>query len=276
MDRRHFLKSATLSGSYVLLVHRGLSGGFALADDLDETTGGFFTPLQRLALADLCDYVFPDASKLGAVQYIETLLTAFDSTPPKIYAGGPYSGRGKDPNSNESATNDFQNFIPLSRYQEAAWRLKIYGDSGIPGGTPNAKLVGPQKGLRNIILQGVQQTALKLPEAGVVVKPFPVGTLWAMLDSDCKTAIQQLTVEACFSAPEYGGNLNQEGWKRIHYRGDVAPFGYSHFDEQTQSYREDEETPVSKADPGKEADPLSFTTKVIFNVVSTFTGKVFY
>lgn len=258
----------------------GLSGRVALADpalaphaqsDLD-----FFTPLERIALGDLCDTIFQDATQLGVVQYIETLLTAFDSDPPKIYAGGPYSGRGQDPSSTDTSLNRFQDFIPLNRYQEAAWRLYLYGDSGVSGGTPNARLVGAKRGLRDIISQGVQQTALKIPESGLVVKPVSPFVLFSFLDPECKEAIRNLTVEACFSAPEYGGNLNQAGWKLANYRGDVAPYGYSHYDEQSGTYLEDANEPVSGPDPSADPVPLSFGTRIMFNVISKFTGKVFY
>lgn len=267
MNRRNFIKNAALSSSYVLLLNPALGGQIASAETGTDPADGFFTPVQRSVLGKLCDHVFPDASKLGAVQYIETLLTAFDSNPPKIYAGGPFSDRGRVPGS--SGENSFRDFIPLNRYQEAAWRLKIYGDSGISGGSPNAQIVGAQKGLRNIILEGIEAVALKISNTDAVVH-------WALLSSECKNAIRELTIEACFSAPEYGGNINQEGWKLVHYRGDVLPRGYSRFNEETKTNEEYPDLPVSNPDSEKDPEPLSFSTQAIFRVVSTFTGKVFY
>src|SRR5436190_892648 len=92
MDRRQFVKNVALSGSYLLLLEQELARAVtrppadidaaALASNLE-----FFSPLERIALAKLCDSIVPGAAKLGSVNYIETLLTAFDSDPPKIYAG---------------------------------------------------------------------------------------------------------------------------------------------------------------------------------------------
>ncbi len=62
-------------------------------------THRFFTPAERATLEALVDRIFPadhdpGALALGAVSYIERLLTAFEGAdPPRIYAGGPLSGR---------------------------------------------------------------------------------------------------------------------------------------------------------------------------------------
>src|SRR5215831_11478837 len=59
--------------------------------------GRFFTGHERATLAAYVDRIIPPdhdpgAKALGVPQYIEGLLTAFDGTTPRIYAGGPYSG----------------------------------------------------------------------------------------------------------------------------------------------------------------------------------------
>ena len=283
ISRRSFIKSAAaLTGSFFLKVVPWRSqGAEAVASEgrehLDGVGLNFFTPLQRTALGQLCDDVYPGAAKLGSVIYIETLLSAFDSDPPKIYAGGPFSGRGAAPQSSEVTINHFESFMPLNRYQEAAWRLYLYGESGISGGSPNKKILGPKQGLREIFYKGVEATSRMIPESGLVTKPTSVSTLFGLLDAECRTALRNLTLESCFAAPEYGGNRGLEGWKSIHYRGDVAPYGYSHFDESTQSYSEDPLLPVSKADPGPDLDPMTTGAQLFFNLVTRFThGKKFY
>ena len=53
------------------------------------------------------------------MHYIDALLSAFDVHPPRIYAGGPFSGRGG------GHTDDFKRFVPLSPIQERYWRAEI-------------------------------------------------------------------------------------------------------------------------------------------------------
>src|SRR5262245_46922 len=60
--------------------------------------GRFFTAHERATLAEYVDRIIPPdrdpgAKALGVPQYIEGLLTALDGATPRIYAGGPYSGR---------------------------------------------------------------------------------------------------------------------------------------------------------------------------------------
>ncbi len=57
----------------------------------------YFTTEERSVLGALADAVLPPddvpgGNALGAVDYIERLLTAFEEDTPFVYAGGPYSG----------------------------------------------------------------------------------------------------------------------------------------------------------------------------------------
>jgi hypothetical protein len=47
---------------------------------------GWFGPAEREAVAAALDEQVPGASELGAVDYVETLLTALDHDPPRIWA----------------------------------------------------------------------------------------------------------------------------------------------------------------------------------------------
>ena len=65
---------------------------------------------------DLLELGHPGAREAGVVGYIDALLSAFDTDPPQIYAGGPFSGRhGGD-------HDDFADFQRLSTLQEHHWR----------------------------------------------------------------------------------------------------------------------------------------------------------
>jgi hypothetical protein len=262
----------------------GLGAGFylfplGLSDSADaselaapvvlDSSLGFFTEQERMTLGLFCDRVFPKATSLGAVYYIETLLTAFDSNPPKIYAGGPFSGRNPFSKSGvptkEFPKNSFMEFLPLSRVQEATWRLKIYGSRSIPGGYWNEKVAGEVIGLRDLIKSGIQnaiQEDNKIPD-------------WGRTSSHFQKTVTALVVEGCFSAPEYGGNLENQGWKLASFPGDSLPLGYSLFDESTQSYKERSDSPVStfdKNDPRK----MGVMTRIFCSVITVFRGGRVY
>ena len=73
----------------------------------------FLTPLQYSILEAVCARLVPsddapDGAEMGAVDYIDTLLGAFTFTPPRIWAGGPFSGRF----GGESSFSDFEELSP--------------------------------------------------------------------------------------------------------------------------------------------------------------------
>ena len=67
----------------------------------------------------------PGARALGVVEYIDWLLDAFSVDPPRIWAGGPFSGRA-------GGTAQFADFMDLSPLEALAWRTRIEGSQGIP------------------------------------------------------------------------------------------------------------------------------------------------
>lgn len=67
----------------------------------------------------------PGASALGAVEYIDRALGAFETDPPMIWAGGPFSGR-------RGGAGGFGRFEELSAREDLAWRTRIEGSRGRP------------------------------------------------------------------------------------------------------------------------------------------------
>jgi hypothetical protein len=67
---------------------------------------GLWSSEQRDAVAAALDAAVPGASELGAVDYLERLLTAFDHDPPRIWAGP--SG-----------------WLELGPWEAHAWRARI-------------------------------------------------------------------------------------------------------------------------------------------------------
>ncbi len=260
--RRVFLRLAAAGAAVVALPGCG-------ATPEKAPPGSFFTDAEWRALNALADVVLPpdDApggSALGAATYVDTLMRAFDSDPPLIHAGGPYSGRqpfanptGGTPSAN-FPENDFQKFIPLSRVADRAWRLRILGSAGVPGGGPNDAMLGPVVGLRDQMKQGLAAAMALSKDPLESLTADQLTAIFAQLDPAFQKTFAELVVEAAFAAPEYGGNGGLAGWAMIHYAGDVQPLGYSVWDESASAYVE--RVPVSTADPGPDLDPMDDQT----------------
>lgn len=234
----------------------------------------FFTPEERLAVARMAEHVLPGSSDMGVVAYIEQLATALEFNPPRIYAGGPFSGR-QPFSTSPPGTDDFLNFLPLNRVHLKSWQLFLYGSDGTPGGNPNQAIVGKVTGLRDTLKQGLAHAASLAPDAIQKLDDALFGWLWNLLHPDFKNALTELVIEGAFSAPEYGGNTDLSGWKLVHFAGDTLPAGYSTYDPATGGYTELPEAPVTSEDPGPDPDPLSFFTKLVFRFVALVIGRNF-
>lgn len=154
----------------------------------------------------------PGAAALGAVDYIDGLLHAFDHDPPRIWAGGPFSDRAGSP------VNHFLEFIALSPLEELAWRTRIEGSQGIPAREFNGPVVGWQTRYR---------AGLAALGADFVTVDPATRDVRLDADPDFKALLYRHTCEACYSAPEYGGNRNARGWQAVQFPGDVQPRGYT-------------------------------------------------
>jgi hypothetical protein len=180
-------------------------------------TPRFFTAEEYTTVAAACDRLIPplDAhpggAELGCADYIDGLLAAFASDPPRIWAGGPFSGRA-------GGDASFETFLTLSRVEELAWRTRIEGSRGIPEREFNGAVRGWQDEYR----------------AGVAALGSDFATLSgedqdARLDAgtEFKALLYGHACEGAYGAPEYGGNRDRRGWTAIQYPGDVQPRGYT-------------------------------------------------
>ena len=70
-----------------------------------------FDEHERERLAEALDAQVPGASALGAVDYVERLLTAFDHEPPRIWAAPPDAGP--------------TGWLDLGPWERHAWRERI-------------------------------------------------------------------------------------------------------------------------------------------------------
>lgn len=205
-----------LGGGVALLALAGLPPvALALpAPGADRERPGFLTAPERATLRGVVDRIVPDddgtpgALATGCAEAIDALLAAFDTDPPRIYAGGPFSDRGG------ARRNDFARFLPLDRYETRAWRRRIEG----PGG------------FRTVYRRGLRALAAETP--GFASLPGVARDL--ALRSTQDTAARRLidlavthTLELHFGAPEYGGNRGTAGWRGIGFDGDRQPRGYT-------------------------------------------------
>jgi len=171
----------------------------------------FFSDEEYAVIEAACDRLIPGAGEARVADYVDGLLGAFAVDPPRIWAGGPFSGR-------RGGDAAFAEFIPLTRLDELAWRTRIEGSRGIPEREFNGPVVGLQERYRD----------------GLAA----LGADFAASDSDTQDARLRATeaftellyehaCEGMYGAPEYGGNQRLIGWPSIVFEGDVQPGGYT-------------------------------------------------
>ncbi|HZP29536.1 MAG TPA: gluconate 2-dehydrogenase subunit 3 family protein [Acidimicrobiia bacterium] len=177
----------------------------------------FFSPAQYAVVEAACERLIPaveghpGARALGVADYVDGLLGAFAVDPPRIFAGGPFSGRfGGDAS--------FADFMALSRLEELAWRTRIEGSRGIPEREFNGPVTGWQQEYRDgIAAVGDDFCALDGAAQDARLDAVP----------DFKRLLYRHACEGAYSAPEYGGNRDGLAWQAVQYAGDVQPRGYT-------------------------------------------------
>ena len=273
MNRREFLKQTGIGGATALgaLAVSPLAEAARLPD-YEGLEDGFFNQKERIALAGLCDSILPKSAQMGAVEYIEQLLTAFDYDPPRIFAGGPYSGRRpfwkEGVPSSVYPENEFKRFVPLTRLQEKAWRWRIYGGPEFE----THYLMGPGTitNYRKLVKDAVGSTIKWLPGNLLKKSKKAYGLVLYFQDDKFKKLLNELVVEAAFSPPEYGGNKNLMGWKVANFEGDSAPLGFARFNETTGKLVEFAEESLTGPNPQPEKNPIGFFMRLFLKAVTIF------
>jgi hypothetical protein len=153
----------------------------------------------------------PGAEEAGVADYIDTFLGAFTFDPPRIWAGGPTSGR-------MGGEARFGDFIPLGALDELAWRMRIEGSQGLPEREFNGPVVGLQEQYR-LGLAALGGDFAEVDETEQQRRLQADQEFFDLLYGHC--------CEGMYGAPEYGGNRGGIGWASIGRDGDVQPRGYS-------------------------------------------------
>ena len=153
----------------------------------------------------------PGGRALGCADYIDALLGAFSVDPPRIWAGGPFSGRA-------GGEARFGDFLVLSRVEAIAWRTRIEGSQGIPEREFNGPVTGWQEQYRDgLAALGADFAAVGPAEQDARLDAVPA----------FKDLLYHHACEGAYADPEYGGNRDQAGWRAIRFPGDVQPRGYT-------------------------------------------------
>ncbi len=179
----------------------------------------FFDDEAFAALVAACERLLPADAALGApgataarvADYIDGLLGAFSFDPPRIWAGGPFSGR-------HGGSAGFDRFVPLTPLDELAWRTRIEGSLERPEREFNGRVVGWQEQYRD----GIEGLG---PDFTAVA--FEVQDERLDRDPAFKALLYSHACEGMYGDPVYGGNLGGVGWTFISFDGDVQPRGYT-------------------------------------------------
>src|SRR5438445_6835869 len=161
----------------------------------------FFSAEEYAMVAAACAVLIPTdqdpgATEAGVVDYIDGLLGAFLTDPPRIWAGGPFSGR-------HGGAAGFAAFHRLTPMDELAWRTRIEGSLGISEREFNGPVVGLQQRYRDgLEALGVAFASLDGAEQEARLRANP-GFTRLLYEHAC---------EGMYAAPEYGGNRDLVGW----------------------------------------------------------------
>lgn len=179
----------------------------------------FLTHDELAVLDAACERLVPADDGLGApgarrarvADYIDGLLGAFTFDPPRIWAGGPFSGR-------HGGEGSFDRFVPLTPLDELAWRTRIEGSQGRAERELNGPVVGWQQRYRE-----------GLARLGADFTSCTGGEQDARLAADpaFRRLLYEHTCEGMYGDPVYGGNRDAVGWAFIGFEGDVQPRGYT-------------------------------------------------
>ena len=153
----------------------------------------------------------PGATEAGVVDYIDGFLGAFLVDPPRIWGGGPFSGRfgGKA---------SFADFTPLTPLDELAWRTRVEGSQGKPEREFNGPVVGLQERYRDgLAALGADFASLPGEEQDERLRA----------NEEFTALLYQHACEGMYGAPEYGGNRDLVGWRYIDFPGDTQPRGFT-------------------------------------------------
>jgi hypothetical protein len=144
----------------------------------------------------------PGAREAKVTNYISTMLGALDPSPPRVFAGGPFSNRAG------AKRDDMARFIPLDDVERTGWKMRLAN-------------------LKQQYATGI--AALDQAAGGdfTTAAPAEQDTILAGNPGGFMSLLMQHTIEGMYSNPEYGANAGLVGWEDISFPGDSQPRGYT-------------------------------------------------
>jgi hypothetical protein len=166
----------------------------------------------------------PGARETRAAEAIDLLLGAFRVKPPLVHAGGPFSDRAG------ARRDGFAHFVALDRQAALGWRIRIEGSRG----RRDREFAGPVVGLQQIYREGLARLdhlarargARGFATARASVQDALLARRRDRVVARFVDAAMTHTLEAAFGPPEYGGNHDLIGWRRLGWQGDTQPRGF--------------------------------------------------
>jgi hypothetical protein len=131
--------------------------------------------------------------------------------PPRVWAGGPFSGR-------HGGTAGFEDFLPLGAVEELAWRTRIEGSQG----RPEREFNGPVVGLQERYTTGLAALGDDFPTVDGEEQDRRLAA-----DPAFQRLLYEHACEGTYGDPAYGGYRATTGWTSIRYVGDVQPRGWT-------------------------------------------------
>jgi Gluconate 2-dehydrogenase subunit 3 len=190
---------------------------------LQRTVSGpvplWFTEVEHRTLAAALDAVIPaddlspGAGQAGGADYVDLLLGAFSFHPPRIWAGGPFSGR-------HGGDASFDDWLELGRIEELAWRMRIEGSQG----RPEREFNGPVAGWQEQYRSGLANLG---PDFADVDRSEQEARLRSRVDDAFRDLLFTHACESLYGDPVYGGNRDGTAWAAIGFDGDVQPRGWT-------------------------------------------------
>ncbi len=159
------------------------------------------------------DGVCPGAGQAGGADYVDGLLGAFSFDPPRLFAGGPFSGR-------KGGEAGFDRWLEIGALEELAWRTRIEGSQG----RPEREFNGPVTGWQEQYRAGLAALGADFAE---VDGDEQKRRLKQDADPTWRDLLFEHACEALYGDPVYGGNRDGRAWAAIAFDGDVQPRGWT-------------------------------------------------
>ena len=159
------------------------------------------------------DGVCPGAGEVGGADYVDLLLGAFAFDPPRLFAGGPFSGR-------RGGDAGFDRWLEIGALEELAWRIRIEGSQG----RPEREFNGPVTGWQERYRAGLAALGSDFADADAAEQKR---RMHESIEADFRHLLFEHACEALYGDPVYGGNRDGQAWTAIAFDGDVQPRGWT-------------------------------------------------